>query len=826
MAAKLSRYLGVQPFKTTDRHIFFGRDEDIENLHDFILLEKLVVLFGKSGYGKSSLLNAGIMPRLMDDKQPAAFQFRPIEVRFTTYIEGQSITPLETMKRLVRDIPREKNADFLSDFTDGTSRDNREGDTLWLQFKQRQTVANGQFVLIFDQFEELFSYPVEQQETFRKQLAELFYTDIPQSVRAKLDTLSDEQRRYVAKPMNVKAVFAIRSDRMSLLDSMKDVMPAILHKRYELHSLTTKQARKAIVEPAKLEQGDTFASPAFEYTEGGLDAIIKALTTITTESKETTTTGIEAFQLQIVCEYIEGLVKEEKVPDIDGNGLPDITEAQLPKMAKLYEDYYHRKLSELDMPVRLIAQKVLEDALLAEDTVTGEGRRKSVDRHDLIQMGLTENLLMDLEKTYLIRREVNTVGGFSFEISHDTLVAPIQKAKKERKEVEEKERLAQEQIEKEKQLAEAKAQAAKDRRSKQIAYGLSIAALFGLAIAVWQFLAAREANRNVVYMLVREADKSILSLDYDAALEKCQTALGLGVANDSINQRLQEIAYFYTETDTFKAALNTLNLMNIYADTNRTALRAAIQKMSPSYFDSLEHRYYPQMISVEGGKFKMDSTYQVEVSSFKIAKTETTVWQYFVYLKSKRQKPYNTPAWQYSGDNPMIYVSWDDAIEYNNWLSERMQMRKIYTVDTSKNAVLIDYNAKGYRLPTEAEWEFAARGGNLSKGFEFSGDSVLTNVAWFNDNSNSRTHSVATKKINELGLFDMSGNVWEWCNDWYAAYDISQKENPRGAGKGSSRVVRGGSWVINDDYCRVSVRYLVSAVSHDSYIGFRCVRYD
>ena len=93
MAAKLSRYLGVQPFKTTDRHIFFGRDEDIENLHDFILLEKLVVLFGKSGYGKSSLLNAGIIPRLMDDKQPAAFRFRPIEVRFTTYIEGQSITP-------------------------------------------------------------------------------------------------------------------------------------------------------------------------------------------------------------------------------------------------------------------------------------------------------------------------------------------------------------------------------------------------------------------------------------------------------------------------------------------------------------------------------------------------------------------------------------------------------------------------------------------------------------------------------------------------------------------------------------------------------------
>ena len=118
-------------------------------------------------------------------------------------------------------------------------------------------------------------------------------------------------------------------------------------------------------------------------------------------------------------------------------------------------------------------------------------------------------------------------------------------------------------------MAEAKAQAAKDRRSKQIAYGLSIAAIIGLAFAVFQYLEAKKANKNVVYMLMREADKSILGLDYSAALDKCQTALSLGVANDSIQQRLQEIAYFYTETDTFNAAFNTLKLMDIKVDTNR-----------------------------------------------------------------------------------------------------------------------------------------------------------------------------------------------------------------------------------------------------------------
>lgn len=286
MASTQSRYLGVQPFKTSDRHLFFGRDKDIENLHDFILLEKLVVLFGKSGYGKSSLLNAGIMPLLMDEKQPPPFRFQPVEVRFTHHAEDQSPSPAETLKHLLRDFPSDPAADFLTELI--------EGDTLWLHFKRRQTANKGQFVLLFDQFEEFFSYPAEQQETFRRQLAELLYTDIPQAVRAGLDDLSDEARRYLAQPMNIKAVFAIRSDRMSQLDSMKDVLPAILHKRYELRPLTPAQAREAIVKPARIP-GEDFASPPFEYTEAGLQAIIRALANKTDESTEGSATGIEAF---------------------------------------------------------------------------------------------------------------------------------------------------------------------------------------------------------------------------------------------------------------------------------------------------------------------------------------------------------------------------------------------------------------------------------------------------------------------------------------------------------------------------------------------------
>ncbi|MFM7155353.1 MAG: hypothetical protein ACKOZV_14635, partial [Bacteroidota bacterium] len=265
MTEKKSRYLGVQPFKTSDRQLFFGRDEDIENLHDFILLEKLVVLFGKSGYGKSSLLNAGIVPRLQAPDQPESFRYKPVEVRFTDCAGPQAASPLQTLARLISDLPADPDSDFLS----AAGSD----DSLWLLLKRRQQSANGRFVLLFDQFEEFFSYPPAQQEAFRRQLAELLFTDIPQALRQKQDALGDEARRYLASPMNVKAVFVIRSDRMSLLDSMKDTLPAILHKRYELRPLTPDQARDAIVQPARLA-GDAFNSPPFEYTDDGLQAIL------------------------------------------------------------------------------------------------------------------------------------------------------------------------------------------------------------------------------------------------------------------------------------------------------------------------------------------------------------------------------------------------------------------------------------------------------------------------------------------------------------------------------------------------------------------------
>ena len=123
----------------------------------------------------------------------------------------------------------------------------------------------------------------------------------------------------------------------------------------------------------------------------------------------------------------------------------------------------------------------------------------------------------------------------------------------------------------------------------------------------------------------------------------------------------------------------------------------------------------------------------------------------------------------------------------------------------------------------EAEWEFAARGCKNSNKSEYSGSNILDKVAWCRETSGGNPHEVGTKAANELGIYDMSGNVWEWCQDWYGDYDASSKTNPKGASSGSNRVLRGGSWFNNPQFCRVSLRRYFVPGNRLNFVGFRLV---
>jgi formylglycine-generating enzyme required for sulfatase activity len=128
-----------------------------------------------------------------------------------------------------------------------------------------------------------------------------------------------------------------------------------------------------------------------------------------------------------------------------------------------------------------------------------------------------------------------------------------------------------------------------------------------------------------------------------------------------------------------------------------------------------------------------------------------------------------------------------------------------------------------YRLPTEAEWEYAARGGSFSKGYKYAGSNNPDEVAWYDNNSGSKTHPVRMKKSNELGLYDMSGNVREWCSNWYGSYSSGSQTNPTGPNTGDGRVFRGGSWVSGATGCLVSYRSYLGPDYRGNDFGFRLV---
>jgi len=241
---------------------------------------------------------------------------------------------------------------------------------------------------------------------------------------------------------------------------------------------------------------------------------------------------------------------------------------------------------------------------------------------------------------------------------------------------------------------------------------------------------------------------------------------------------------------------------------------------------SLKANKITGMVYVEGGSFQMGSNdgeidekpvHRVAVSSFYIGKYEVTQKQWQAVMG-------NNPS-NWKGDNlPVEQVNWYDCVEFCNKLSRKEGLTPCYS--GSGSSITCDWTANGYRLPTEAEWEFSARGGNQSKGDTYSGSNTVGDVAWYGSNSGGKTHPVGQKQANEQGIYDMSGNVWEWCWDWYDSsyYGKSPAASPKGADGGSSRLLRGGSWNDNDRDCRVANRLDLSPGSRYGSLGLRIVR--
>ncbi len=241
----------------------------------------------------------------------------------------------------------------------------------------------------------------------------------------------------------------------------------------------------------------------------------------------------------------------------------------------------------------------------------------------------------------------------------------------------------------------------------------------------------------------------------------------------------------------------------------------------------------PRMVLVEGGTFWQGSredpfkanefAHAATVSSYLIAATETTqeLWQ-----SVTGKNPSRFPGPQ----RPVESVSWYDALGFCNALSLREGREPTYEISGAE--VRWNRRANGYRLPTEAEWEYAARGGRLGAPegealdkAPYSGGTAADEVAWYEKNSVKATQPVAGKAPNQLGLYDLSGNVWEWCWDWYGEYPRSAVQDPEGAAQGpGQKVLRGGAWFTPVQLLRVTYRYWNAPTFKVNSVGFRLAR--
>lgn len=245
---------------------------------------------------------------------------------------------------------------------------------------------------------------------------------------------------------------------------------------------------------------------------------------------------------------------------------------------------------------------------------------------------------------------------------------------------------------------------------------------------------------------------------------------------------------------------------SIVVNSENSRYSFTMEKRQESPQQAILKNLVSNMVYVEGGTFMMGATkeqgkdayddekpyHQVTLSSFSIGKFEVTQEEWEAVMGSNPSK--------YKGAKlPVECVSWEDCQTFIEKL----------------NAL----TGKSFRLPTEAEWEYAARGGNRSRGYKYAsaGDNTLGNVAWYNANSGGKTHEVGKKQPNELGLYDMSGNVWEWCHDKYGKYSSLAQTNSTGSG----RVLRGGSWGSDAGRCRVSYRRGSSPSCRNNYLGLR-----
>lgn len=408
----MRRYPGLSPFSADQKDIFFGREKEIRELSKLIFVERKVLLYSKSGYGKTSLLNAGVIPAL---KKYDNLEF--IKIRFYAHTKGGE-TPARIFLNTISQHP-----EISRSMAAGSALDNLfsgHEDDFWVWFKKNQLLGDPQktYTLVFDQFEELFTYPEDQVSEFKARLSEIiltdrlppFFKDIEDKIFSADPAIGDEKLEMFYKPVNIKAVFSMRSDRLSELNYLTPEISDIQKVFYELKLLGIDQAREALLSPSG--HAGEYESKPFRFDEAAEKKILQALSA----GKD----KIELTQLQILCHRIEDIVIAKDQHDLT------IGSSDIPNFKDVFLEFYISVLSKIRQSEREAVRRFVEDQLIVDQT------RIALDE-TVCKKFVGEGTLRHLVDARLLRSEKNSVDKNSYELSHDSLIEPINAASQIRK---------------------------------------------------------------------------------------------------------------------------------------------------------------------------------------------------------------------------------------------------------------------------------------------------------------------------------------------------------------------------------------------------------
>lgn len=896
------RYVGVRSFQEDESGLFFGRDREIKDLSNLIFLERGIVLFGRSGVGKSSLLKAGVFPKLKEEKK-----FIPINVRLQRQKDNEGIWINPSIifrdhfddhlkEQGIKDLHEEKLLEFFGE---------KGKNSLWAVLKTYEYIISKDRavpVLVIDQFEEFFLHDENVQKKIRNLIASIFLSRIPEKEygddgerasfkdfynRLKTNASRSEDGTFSwLSELRCKMVLVLRSDQLGQLDSMTNLVPNIMKNRYQLNLLSERGAMSAIEDPAGLDD-DGFEAPKFDYDEKFLEKLLKSI------KGESGT--IEPWNVQIICQHIEAKVISSggKLKKIDSSSIEVDSDVIL-------QQYYIRQIKSFDKSIRSNIRYFIEEELIVDES------RVNINEIVVLKK-VTSEELSRLVESGLVREVVSNMGK-SYELTHDILIDVVQNAFNEEDKKKEKAR----------------------NRKNMILMGVII--LFVAAVLVYKIQSSQRAVESSKREEEKATQKAIANnrratANSEVALASyllaSEPATAAGLANyldykwsdtlsallkgnlQQVAQRYRDITncstchpfyplasnqrkgFFVTAEDgmihtwsksgehlkrwpahsvpIYKIDLvetggelqiysyswdNTLKIWDLngallkeedrvnswrFEESSNLGKLLLFLKACRALNDSSKAaKVYRRILEVGGNDYSVYTGKEVpdlefamvQSGSFTMGCTEGQEEDceydenptHEVYLDTYFISKYETTQAQWEavmGSNPSRFSSCGGScpVEKMTWLEIQSFIFKL-NILTGEN----------YRLPSEAEWEYAARGGHESQNdFKFAGSDDLSKVGWYGKNS-KRTHPVGQKAPNALGLYDMSGNVFEWCTDWYDKNYYRQEDtfiNPLGPSYGWSRILRGGTYGEGANRSRVSNRYFNMPDASYQANGFR-----